>query len=82
LKLLFSIEAGGAMAEVGLLSFARIALQVAKAVLPRFRSRFSKYQFAQPQVLAILCLMRDEDWTFREAEMRRAFHGTFTGAGL
>jgi hypothetical protein len=30
------------MAEVGLLPFARIALQVAKAVLPRYRSRFSK----------------------------------------
>jgi len=29
------------MAEVGLLPFARIALQVAKAVLPRYRSRFS-----------------------------------------
>jgi CheY-like chemotaxis protein len=29
------MKAGGAMAEVGLLPFARIALQVAKAVLPR-----------------------------------------------
>ena len=53
------------MAEVGLLPFARIALQVAKAVLPRYRSRFSKHQFTQPQLLAILCLMRYEDWTFR-----------------
>src|SRR5690348_18115721 len=58
------------MAEVGLLPFARIALQVAKAVLPRYRSRFSKHQFTQPQLLAILCLMRYEDWTFREAEVR------------
>jgi hypothetical protein len=33
------------MAEVGLLPFARIALQVSKAVLPRYRSRFSKHQF-------------------------------------
>jgi len=33
------------MAEVGLLSFARIALQVSRAVLPRYRSRFSKRQF-------------------------------------
>ena len=62
------------MAEVGLLPFARIALQVAKAVLPRYRSRFSKHQFNQPQLLAILCLMRYEDWTFREAEVRLGEH--------
>jgi len=62
------------MAEVGLLPFARVALQVAKAVLPRFRSRFSKHQFTQPQLLAILCLMRYEDWTFREAEVRLGEH--------
>ena len=62
------------MAEVGLLPFARIALQVAKAVLPRYRSRFSKHQFTQPQLLAILCLMRYEDWTLREAEVRLGAH--------
>ena len=62
------------MAEVGLLPFARIALQVSKAVLPRYRSRFSKHQFNQPQLLAILCLMRYEDWTFREAEVRLGEH--------
>ncbi|MGB7281151.1 MAG: hypothetical protein WBE13_02720 [Candidatus Acidiferrum sp.] len=67
---MFATEAGGATAEVGLLPFARIALQVSKAVLPRYRSRFSKHQFTQPQLLAILCLMRYEDWTFREAEVR------------
>ena len=55
------------MAEVGLLPFAHIALQVGRAVLPRYRSRFSKRQFTQQQLLAILCLMRYEDWTFREA---------------
>jgi hypothetical protein len=49
------------MAEIGLLPFARIALQVSKAVLPRYRSRFSKRLFDQPQLLAILCLMRYED---------------------
>src|SRR3974390_715113 len=64
------MEAGGVMAEVGRLPFARIALQVPKAGLPRYRSRFSKPQFTQPQLLAILCLMRYEDWTFREAEVR------------
>jgi hypothetical protein len=58
------------MAEIGLLPFACIALQVSKAVLPRYCSRFSKHQFNQPQLLAILCLMRYEDWTFRETEVR------------
>jgi len=29
-------------------------------------------EFTQPQLLAILCLMRYEDWTFREAEVRLA----------
>ncbi len=62
------------MTEVGLLPFARIALQVSRAVLPRYRSRFSKRQFTQPQLLAILCLMRYEDWTFREAEVRLGEH--------
>ena len=60
------------MAEVGLLAFARTALEVGRAVLPPYRTRFSKHQFTQPQLLAILCLMRYEDWTFREAEVRRA----------
>ena len=36
------------MAEVGLLPVARIVLQVSRAVLPRYRSRFSKRQFTQP----------------------------------
>ena len=30
--------------------------------------------FTQPQLLAVLCLMRYEDWTFREAENRLAEH--------
>jgi len=63
------------MAEVGLLPFARVALEVATAVLPRYRSRFSKHQFTQPQLLAVLCLMRYEDWTFRETEVRLREHG-------
>src|SRR6201984_1523465 len=70
----FSDEAGGTMAEVGLLPFARVALQVATQVLPRYRTRFSKHQFTQPQLLAVLCLMRYEDWTFREAEVRLREH--------
>jgi hypothetical protein len=62
------------MAEVGLLPFVRIALQVCRAVLPQYRSRFSKHQFTQPQLLAILCPRRYEDWTFREAEVRLGEH--------
>ncbi len=62
------------MAEVGLLAFGRTAWEVARAVLPSYRTRFSKHQFTQPQLLAILCLMRYEDWTFREAEVRLREH--------
>src|SRR6266481_2120714 len=62
------------MAEIGLLPFARVALEVAQRVLPPYRSRFSKHQFTQPQLLAVLCLMRYEDWTFREAEVRLGEH--------
>ena len=62
------------MPEIGLLPFARVALEVATAVLPSYRSRFSKHQFTQPQLLGILCLMRYEDWTFREAEVRLREH--------
>src|SRR5712691_2784834 len=63
------------MPEIGLLPFARLALDVATTVLPPYRTRFSKHQFTQPQLLAILCLMRYEDWTFREAEVRLREHG-------
>src|SRR5271167_839213 len=73
-RFLFVNLAGGATAEIRLLPFARITLQVYRAVLPRYRSRFSKHQFTQPQLLAILCLMRYEDWTFREAEVRLSEH--------
>ena len=62
------------MAEVGLVPFARLALEIASAVLPRYRTRFSKHQFTQPQLLALLCLMRFEDWTFREVEVRLSEH--------
>ncbi len=62
------------MAEVGLLPFARIALEVSRAVLPRYRTRLSKHQFTQPQLLAVLCLMRYEDWASREAEVRLGVH--------
>src|SRR6266446_4881464 len=62
------------MPEIGLLPFARVAWDVSHAILPPYRSRFSKHQFTQSQLLAILGLMRYEDWTFREAEVRLREH--------
>src|ERR687885_2170021 len=62
------------MAEVGLVQFAQVAREVAEAAVPSYRSKYSKRRFTQPQLLAILCLMRYEDWTFREAENRLAEH--------
>ena len=68
------------MAEVGLVRFARVALGVAEAVLPDYRSKFSKHVFTQPQLLAVLCLMRYEDWTLRKAEVRLAKHSELRSA--
>ena len=62
------------MAEVGLVRCADVAHEVAEAVLPSYRSTYSKHLFTQPALLAILCLMRYEDWTFREAEVRLGEH--------
>jgi hypothetical protein len=62
------------MAEVGLVRFAQVARQVAETVLPSYRSKYSKHLFTQPSLLAILRLMRYEDWTFREAEVRLEEH--------
>ena len=62
------------MAEVGLLAFARTALDVARMELPPDRTRFGRHPFTQPQLLAMLCLTRYEDWTFREAEVRLGEH--------
>ena len=62
------------MAEIGLVAFAKWALQIARRVMPAYRSKYSKHTFTQPQLLAILCLMRYEDWTFRETEVRLQEH--------
>ena len=62
------------MPEIGLVRFAAIALRVSETALALHRSKFSKRQFTQPQLLGVLCLMRYEDWTFREAEVRLAEH--------
>jgi hypothetical protein len=62
------------MAELGLITCTRGALSIGQAVLPAYRRKCSTHQFTQPQLLALLCLMRDEDWTVREAEVRWAEH--------
>ena len=62
------------MAEVGLVAFASCALKIAKRVMPKYRSKFSKHTFTQPQLLATLCMMRYEDRTFRETEVRLSEH--------
>jgi hypothetical protein len=46
------------MAEVGLVRFGRLALQVSQAVLPAQRTKFSKRMFTQPQLLAVVDLKR------------------------
>jgi Transposase DDE domain/Transposase domain (DUF772) len=60
------------MAASGLMTLARVALRSGQAMLPAYRSKFSQHRFTQPQLLAILCLMRYEEWTFREAAVRVA----------
>jgi hypothetical protein len=62
------------MAEVGLVGFAKVGLDVARSVLPDYRSKFSKHVFTQPQLLAVVCLMPYEGWTLRKAEVRLAEH--------
>ena len=64
----------------GTRAFARIARRVAEAVMPAYESKYSKRVFIQPQPLAVLCPMRYEDWTFREAEVRLAEHGELRAA--
>ena len=69
------------MAEVGLVRFAKVAMEIAQAILPAYRTKFSKHTFTQPQLLAVLCLMRYEDWTLlRKAEVRLAEHGELPDA--
>ena len=43
------------MNEVGLVPFARVALEVSREVVPAYSYRFSPQRFTQPQLLAILC---------------------------
>lgn len=62
------------MPEIGVVRFAEEALSVAESVLPPYRTKFSNHLYTQPQLLALLCLMRYEDWTFREAVVRLGEH--------
>jgi hypothetical protein len=62
------------MSEVGLVPFARVALEVSREGVAAYSHRFSPQRFTQPQLLAILCLKRYEDWTFRAGEVRLAEH--------
>ena len=62
------------MREIGVVPFGRVALEVCAEVLPAYSHRFSPQRFTQPQLLAILCLMRYEDWTFRATEVRLVEH--------
>jgi len=68
------------MAEIGAVRFAQVARDVAEGVVPRYRSPFSKHTFTQPSLLAILCLMRYEDWTYREAEVHLREHAELRAA--
>jgi hypothetical protein len=58
------------MAEVEWDSFAKLAVAIGRPVVSAYRSQCSNHRFTQPQLLAILCLIRDEDWTSRAAEVR------------
>jgi len=60
------------MAEIGFARFATITLHLGQAAVPAYRGMCSKHRLTQSQWLAILCLMRDEVWTVREAEVRLA----------
>src|SRR5258708_40327216 len=64
----FSNGAGGTMADVGLLPFARVALEVATQVVPPYRTRFSKHQFTQPQLLAVSVLVVNITLHYRSTE--------------
>jgi hypothetical protein len=56
------------MAEVGLVASARAAWEVGRAVLPPYRTPFSKHPFTQPQLLGVLCLTRYEEGTLFDSE--------------
>jgi hypothetical protein len=62
------------MAEIGFVQFATMALPVGQAALPAYRSKVSTRRCQPLHLRAILCLMRDDDWTLRAAAVRLAEH--------
>lgn len=68
------------MDEIGLVRLVRLDLEVSESALSLHRKQFSKRQFTQPQLLAVLCLMLCEGWTFREAEVRLCEHSELHSA--
>jgi len=68
------------MAEVGLVRFARVAMEVAQSCLPVYAAPRSKHVFTQHQLVTLICLMRYAGWTYREAEVRLAEHGELRAA--
>jgi hypothetical protein len=68
------------MAEVGVGKLAPGAGRVGQAGWPALRSQFRKQWFQQPPLLALFCLMRYADWSFREAAVRLAAHAELHAA--
>jgi hypothetical protein len=56
------------MAEIGFAQVAVVVLHVGRTALSADRSRCSRHQLTQPQLLAF-CARRDGDWTYRDAEV-------------
>lgn len=59
---------------------ARVALTFVQATVPRYRTAFSKHEFTHSQLQAVLRVMRYEDWTIREAEVRISKHSELRSA--
>ncbi len=45
------------MPEVALVTLTQVAMDVATATLPLYRTKKSNHRFTQPQMVTILCLM-------------------------
>jgi hypothetical protein len=62
------------MAEIGCVNRATSALPVGQAMWPADHSQFSTRRCPQPQLRALWCRLRDDDWTCRAVVGRRAAH--------
>ena len=56
-------------AERSVVRFARASLAAAHGLLAVYRTPFSKRRFTQPQLLAILCLRSQYEWSLRATEL-------------